>query len=374
MKLSRINTGGENKHLGDEPSWTEQSEMANLKIEEIRALNWYNYFCDSKQAKTFLVEYMSSVGRPKDEISLVASGDSAIPNQLGWVARMMCNGYEPSTSFKTFFVREFKTVLLKTKKVKQNKVAEVTVASVPVVSIQDRIRDKASEEIGEVEGLIDDYILSECKSNIDLQSYFKSRNLSAVVLKRMCEFFIVRSKEFDDVMNTTDPFIKEAYSNFSKVELRRLREFINAIVTETNRVAVENKPTRKTRKTKQKPAAVVAAKVQYLKEYSDLGLKSILPEKIIGSQQVWLYNTKTKLLGMYNADNAKGLTIKGTTIQNINVESSSGKRLRKPEVVIKDVLAGGKITLKKLLDSLSTKPVELTGRINSDTIIVRVIN
>jgi hypothetical protein len=77
---------------------------------------------------------------------------------------------------------------------------------------------------------------------------------------------------------------------------------------------------------------------------------------------------------MYNADNAKGLTIKGTTIQNFNVETSIGKRLRKPDLVVKQVLDGGKIVLKKLLDGLTTKPAELTGRINSDTIIVRVIN
>jgi hypothetical protein len=111
-----------------------------------------------------------------------------------------------------------------------------------------------------------------------------------------------------------------------------------------------------------------------MKEFADLQLKSILPEKIIGANQVWLYNTKTKLLGMYNSDNAKGLTIKGTTIQNFNIETSIGKRLRKPEVTIKDLLNGGKIVLKKLLDGLSTKPSELTGRINSDTIVVRVVN
>jgi hypothetical protein len=47
--------------------------------------------------------------------------------------------------------------------------------------------------------------------------------------------------------------------------------------------------------------------------------------------------------------------------------------LRKPEVTVKQVLDGGKIVLKKLLDGLTTKPAELTGRINSDTIVVRVI-
>jgi hypothetical protein len=373
MKFSKINPGAESKYMGPEPSWTNQEEIQNLKVAEIGALNWYNYMCDNKQAKTFVIEYMASIGRPKEEISLVASSDASIPVQLGWVARMMCMGYQPSESFKNFFIKEFKNVVESAKKTKKPK-APVVVATTtaPVVSIQDRIREKASEEAGEIEGLVDDFIIGGCKSAPDMQSYLKSKDLSSVVQKKMCEVFIKRSKEFEEVMNTTDADIKEGYSNFSKVQLRKVKEFYDAIVAETNRGA-EKKPTRKARKVKEKPASVIASKVQYMKDFAELNLKSVLPEKIIGANQVWLYNTKTKLLGMYNADNAKGLTIKGTTIQNFNVETSIGKRLRKPEVAVKQVLDGGKIVLKKLLDGLTTKPAELTGRINSDTIVVRVI-
>jgi hypothetical protein len=372
MKFSKINPGADAQAFGTEPSWTNQDEISNLKVAEIRALNWYNYFCDSKQAKTFVVEYMASIGRSKEEISLVASSDASIPVQLGWVARMMCMGYNPSDTFKNFFVKEFKTVIETAKKTKKTKAPVVATTTAPVVSIQDRIREKASEEVGEIEGLVDEFIAGGCKFAPDMESYLKGKELSSVVQKRMCEVFIRRSKEFEDVMNTSDDEVKEAYSNFTKVQLRKVKEFYDAIVAETNRGA-EKKPTRKARKVKEKPASVIAAKVQYMKDFAELNLKSVLPEKIIGANQVWLYNTKTKLLGMYNADNAKGLTIKGTTIQNFNAETSSGKRLRKPEVTIKQVLDGGKIVLKKLLDGLTTKPSELTGRINPDTIIVRVI-
>ena len=372
MKFSKINPGADAQAFGTEPSWTNQEEINNLKIAEIRALNWYNYFCDSKQAKTFVVEYMASIGRPKEEISLVSSSDASIPVQLGWVARMMCMGYEPSDTFKNFFVKEFKTVIETAKKTKKTKAPVVATTTAPVVSIQDRIREKASDEVGEIEGLVDEFIAGGCKFAPDMESYLKGKELSAVVQKKMCEVFIKRSKEFEDAMNTSDADIKEGYSNFSKVQLRKIKEFYDAIVTETNRGA-EKKPTRKTRKVKEKPASVIASKVQYMKDFAELNLKSVLPEKIVGANQVWLYNTKTKLLGMYNADNAKGLTIKGTTIQNFNTETSTGKRLRKPEVTVKQVLDGGKIVLKKLLDGLTTKPAELTGRINSDTIVVRVI-
>jgi hypothetical protein len=372
MKFSKINTGADGIFYGAEPSWTNQSEIVNLKEVEIRALGWYNYFCDNKKAKLFMVEYMTSVGRSKEEIALVSASGVHVPNQLGWIARMMCMGYEPTEMFKNFFVKEFKIVIDKAKKKSIEDVKSEAATTLPTISIQDRIREKAAEEIGEIEGLVDDFIIGGCKSSIDMESYIKSRQLSSVVQKRMCEFFIKSAKEYQDVMNTTDEDVKEGYSNFSRVQLRKIKEFYDSVVVETNRGA-QTKPTRKTRKIKEKPPSVIAAKVKCMKEFPELGLKSILPEKIIGANQVWLYNTKTKLLGMYNADNAKGLTIKGTTIQNYNSEMSSGKRLRKPEVTIKEVLSGGKVVLKKLLDGLTTKPSELTGRINPDIIILRVI-
>jgi hypothetical protein len=371
MKLSKISTGADGKHMGDEPLWSNQSTIENLKGAEMNALSWYNYFCDRKQAKTFLLEYMKGVNRSAAEITAVSRvPDNQIPAQLGWIARMMSNGYQPSENFKSFFVEKFKEVLTLGKKTKE---PTVTKEPTNVISIQDRIKEKASEEIGEIEGLLDDFILSGCKLKIDFTSYFKSRNLSSVVCKRVCDHYIDKAKEFEEVLNTDDLQIKEGYSNFTKANLRKIIEFIGTIVAESNRLVDANKPMRKKRKVKEKPLSVQVAKVAYMKDFAEMNLVSVAPEKIIGASQAWLYNTKTKLLGMYNCDNAKGLAIKGTTIQNFNEQSSIGKRLRKPEVTTKQVLDGGKITLKKLLDGLTTKPSELTGRLNSDTIILRVI-
>ena len=86
---------------------------------------------------------MASIGRSKEEISLVASSDAYIPSQLGWVARMMCMGYDPSETFRKFFVKEFKTVVETAKKIKKAKApGVVATTTAPVVSIQDRIREK----------------------------------------------------------------------------------------------------------------------------------------------------------------------------------------------------------------------------------------
>jgi len=174
-------------------------------------------------------------------------------------------------------------------------------------------------------------------------------------------------------MSGTDDQLKEGYSNFSKPQLKRFKELLDMIVAETNRMVTDNKPIRKKRRVKEKPASVLVSKMKYLKEFAELNLKSVSPEKIIGASQVWTYNTKTKLLAVYNADNAKGITVKGSTLQNYNDQSSIGKRLRKPEVVLKDLLDAGKVKLKRILPDLTTKESSLTGRMNDDTIIVRIL-
>jgi len=361
----------DNMH-GTEPVWIAGTVHDGIGP-MIKALSWYNYNCTRKDAKEFLLEYVKKVNRPKDEVATIKGmSDAKVSLQVGWVARMMCMGFIPNDKTKKFFCDGYKKLLVAERKEAAVTAAPVVVALAPVVNIQDRIREKASEVSGEIEGLIDDFIASQCKTTIDIESYVKNLKLSSVVLKKVCDNFVDHSKEINEAIAGKDKQLVEGYSNFSKVELRRLREFMDSIVTATNNVAVVSKPARKKRVTKEKPAAILVAKVQYQKECTELKLKSITPDKLIGATQVWTYNTKTKLLGVYNAENAKGFSMKGTTLQNFDIATSIGKRLRKPEVVIKEVLEAGKVKLKKILPELKTKECALTGRINSDTIILKV--
>lgn len=357
--------------IGAEPIYTNvegKSEQSVL----IGAFNWYNYNCSKKEAKEFVLDYLKFVGRSKNEILAIRSvSESKINLQFGWLARMLCLGFVPSDKTKQFVASKYKELLT----VANNdlKTTKVVTEDAPKVNIQDRIREKASEEAGEVEGLIDDFVLGGCKNPMDMESYFRSRNLSSVVMTKICNTFIERAKEIEEVLTSDDPQLKEGYSNFTKPELRRFKDFLDSIVVAANsRASV--KPTRKKRKVKEKPATVLVAKMNYAKDFAELGLVSVAPEKVIGALQVWTYNTKTKLLGVYNADNAKGLSVKGSTLQNFNEQTSIGKRLRKPAVTIKELMEAGKVKIKKILPDLSTKESNLTGRMNSDTIILRIVN
>jgi hypothetical protein len=149
---------------------------------------------------------------------------------------------------------------------------------------------------------------------------------------------------------------------------------VDAIISATNKGFEASKPVRKARKKKEKPASVLVAKVSYLAEDPETKLKSVHPEKIIGAKQVWVYNAKTRTLGVYHSTDARGFSVKGSTLQNFNEETSVAKKLRKPEQTIKDLMAAGKVKLRQLLLGLTTKESQLTGRLNSDTIIARVEN
>lgn len=358
--------------MGPEPSWADPNNQPSLSS----ALSWYSYSFGNKEAKEFVLDYAKASNRPKAEIDLIKSvAENLFVRQMGWIARMIsvCK-YVPDDKAKTFFQTQYRRIIQLAKK--STPVASVEVQSkgpTQKVSVQDRILEKARDEIGDIEGIIDDFVASGCKNNIDIQNYLTNKKLSAVVLKKMCDILLPKSAHLQDVLNNTDPQFKEGYSNFTKPELRRLKEFIDAIISATNRGAIENKPTRKPRKKKEKPASVLAAKVAFLEEDPETKVRSIRPEKIIGASQVWVYNAKTRVLGVYHASDAKGFSIKGTTLQNFVETTSICKKLRKPEDTLKLVLDAGKIKLKSILPNLSTKESQLTGRINSDTIILKVL-
>ena len=66
--------------------------------------------------------------------------------------------------------------------------------------------------------------------------------------------------------------------------------------------------------------------------------------------------------------------VSGTTIKNFDKEASRTLTLRKPLDILPTV---GKCTprqLSKLLDDIKTKPAVPNGRLNEDTVLLRVEN
>ena len=66
------------------------------------------------------------------------------------------------------------------------------------------------------------------------------------------------------------------------------------------------------------------------------------------------------------------LGVKGTSITGFSETLSVQKTLRKPEEQLKEFKAAGKVQLRKFLDEIKAVDIKLNGRINEDSVLLRV--
>jgi hypothetical protein len=325
-----------------------------------QALSWYAQNRDSKDAIKFATEYF------KKKLKIQApDGLKSQPSTFGFVCRIVSLGGVLNDSNAKWFNDIIKKLQEETPVVKQ--------VTATVVSIQDHIRRKASDCIGELEGQIDELITSDFKANVSPYATMTGIDAKGAHTKFIIEHFKTRRAEYDDVLTTTDDDVKEAYSNFTKTQLKKLIAYCDQVIVDGMKLAGEAVKTRKPRKRKTKSADQLIAKLNYAKDFAELKLVSIDPKTIIGASSLWVYNIKTKKLGVYQAADAAGLNIKGSTIQNFAESKSICKTLRKPGVTIPEVLKAGKVALRNVLNDIRAVESALTGRINADTILLRTI-
>jgi heptaprenylglyceryl phosphate synthase len=127
------------------------------------------------------------------------------------------------------------------------------------------------------------------------------------------------------------------------------------------------------RKKKVKSADQLIQRLKYMKGDADLKLTSIEPTKLIGASEAWIFNVKTRRVDHYFSNDADGISIKGSTLQNINETTSIAKKIRKPLEVSKNIVMGTSRGATKYFDAIKTKPIKSTGRLNAFSIILRVV-
>lgn len=134
----------------------------------------------------------------------------------------------------------------------------------------------------------------------------------------------------------------------------------------------EAKVNRAPRKTKAVSKDKVVAKLKYKKQDEPLKLVSINPTDIIGAKELWVFNTKSRKLGKYVANEYMELGVKGTTITGFNENQSICKTIRKPEEKLKEFKAAGKVQLRKFLEDINATDTKMNGRINEEIILLKV--
>lgn len=345
--------------LDNEPKLSADNYDSDLNA----ALNYYNDQHDNKEKKKWALNYIASFDPAI--VGDLERVDDYYFRSYGTLARLITREQVLSDAHIIRMREMFNEIKSKVPK----KIDQPKVVSAQVVSIQDRILEKAREVAGDIEGEIDDFIAAGCPKDYKLKTPIKS--YGAPIVKYLSTTWIPLKKELEETIEGDDDQLVEGYSNFKKVELKRFLAFIESIIQECQQRVVTAKAQRKPRARKAKPAGVVAAKVKYMPDFAELGLKSEHPTKLVNSDEVWVYNTKYRRLTVYKPADGGLLTVKGTTMINFDITTSISKTLRKPEM-IKDFASLGKRALNSAFKQLTTKPAQPNGRINEECIILKV--
>lgn len=349
------------KHLGDEPSFTKPLS----KVEFINALNWYNYMCSSSDAKEYIITYLKNLGRLDDVKKIKSVPDSAIPNTIGWICRIISRGFEIGQDLGPFIDKKLKEAY--------NYIQETDDEEPKnVVSIQDRMRERAHDILGDIEGMIDDYIHEDIE--FSLYEWLQSNNIPAAYVTSIITKLTPVLEELNDAYKGKDEQLKEGYRRYKKSDIRRLVSFYNTLIEDAERYSSNTKKIKKTRKPRTVSVEKKIKNLKYQKEDATYKIASIPSEKIIGAMELWTFNTKYKTITKLQAIDRGGLQVKGTSITNYcesgSITRSVGRK--DPNELLKRILEGGKLILRKVFDDLKTeKP--LAYRINENTILLRVV-
>ena len=400
------------------PSWDDWEKLTPDAFGRLQRIAVDFYYQEYKPADLipYFFEWMKNNGYTKDQIANAKKG-SPRPN-FGTYAKILQDGcpdinpaYKeyweslPGTGGEmkphSYYLRMWADECVERgeKVVEEVEQEEEPAKKKYVPTIQERIRDQAYDMLEDVDEWLDKWT-EDAESfdpkGFDIKRHFAKLQPSQAHARKMKTLYETALDDFNDLerMPTAGQLkkmdeleadlwaqLKEGYSHIKKADVKKYRTAINTLMTELDFIIEKAKATRKPRKPKVRSASKQVEKLKFCKADPKYSLASIDPSSLIGANELWVFNVKTRKLGKYLASNidpkgmareGTGFSVKGTTILGFDENLSVQKTLRKPEEQLKEFKAAGKVALRKFLDEINTTDTKLNGRINPDTVLLKV--
>lgn len=408
-----------------EPDWEDLDKMTGEEVHRHRRNThaWYYEHFKPADLYAYVPKWMEENDYSKEEIKAVkAAPGRALSITASIVARMDMKGAPrthkleaehweslPGTSgeLKSSIVFLQKRVEEAIEEGRKHLVAkqevekkEEEVAKVkPVLTIQDRILMQAHAACEEVDLWLDQYVTDPKKwklDGLDVKAHFVKNKVTQAHARKIKDIF---KPELDEIVewhnmptaaqlkkmdeHTADMWeqLKEGYAHRDKKYMATWLKALEKIMQACDMIIESAKATRRPRKAKVYSAEKLVQKMKFKKQDDKYSLVSINPADIIYANELWVFNTKTRKIGKYVAKDpdpqkmqrpGSGLQVKGTTIIGFLEEESIQKTLRKPDEQLKEFKSAGKVALRKFMDDIKTTDTKLNGRINPETILLKV--
>ena len=372
-------------YVTKEPDW-KALRLIEGQEERDKAFDSCEYFArteisSKKKAEAARKWIKNDSGWSKDEIKIILanpdwafSSSSAffIYSKIGYIA-------ESTMAYTLKRKEEWLRRGAECLKEKEEKAAEKK--SKPVISIQDRMKMQINDICAEFEYFID--LLIDGKKTVKQFDPYKmliayQPEIKGPHAKLIKEDFEKQFEEAQEVKAWKDDDIKEAYAHMDVKMRKAFVEVFEKINTACDTIIQTKATTRKARKPKARSKETIVKKMKFQINDSGLGIASIHPTEVVNANELWVYNTKTRKVGVYHARNKDprgmgrdGLTVKGTTIQDFDEDQSIQKTLRKPAEQIQNWTGKAKTKFAKAFEEVKTTPIKLNGRMNDNTIILR---
>ena len=207
-------------------------KLNDLKL--VEALNWYHVNRNDLDARRFLYEYAKENVDSKLTINDISRWDYLTCD--GWIARLLSKNAElPSETQELKFQKLLQMYM--------NNVEDIE-----ITSIENKSKPKKQKIemgiLGELENQVDVFIAGGCDNGFDPKRFLSAHNVSRKDCTNIKRWAKNNRKHMEEVIALNpDKQLKEAYSNFSKPQLKRLHKFyVNLYTTADRHIRVKSKP------------------------------------------------------------------------------------------------------------------------------------
>ena len=247
--------------------------------------------------------------------------------------------------------------------------------NVIVLTIQEKITRKIKNTImQELLELEDKWIDGE-DATINIYDRFKFHGLTNAAVSHVRPTIEGWLLDYEDAYHKRCDQAVEGYSHLKRSVLNHRIKVCKEMLSDLDRIKSASKASRNVKVKGSVAIDKQVSKVQYKKEDLDFKIVSINPIQIPNKNRLYTFNCKYKVITEYVTDSPNGFIISGSTIKNFNKATSRSVTLRKPLDFLPSFLS----RTPKQIDDLwklyiTTKTFTPNGRINKDTVLLRILD
>ncbi len=247
-------------------------------------------------------------------------------------------------------------------------------SNIITISPQEKLVNKINNTIMQELLELEDKWIDGDEATINIYDRFKYHGLTNTAIshvKPMIEGWLL---DYEDAYHKRCDQAVEGYSHLKRSTLNQRIKICTAMLEDLERIRSATKASRNVKIKRPKSVDKQVAKVQYKKEDNDFKIVSINPIQIPTKTRLYAFNTKSKMIIEYVTESPNGFEISGSTIKNISTGLSRTVCLRKPLDFLPIVLQKTPKQINDAWETLKTKTKVPNGRINKDTILLRVLD